>query len=87
MPDLTIKNLNLSSISPNFNHLFDFSIPAGTCMGLTGPSGIGKSVLLKALADMLPHEGDIFLGDISKYSCSTMASKSCIITRGKSVVV
>lgn len=64
MSDLTIKNLNLSSISPNFKQSFDFTIPAGTSMGLTGPSGIGKSVLLKALADMLPHQGDIFLGDV-----------------------
>lgn len=64
MSDLTIKNLNLSSISPIFDQSFDFSIPAGTCMGLTGPSGIGKSILLKTLADMLPHQGDVFLGDI-----------------------
>ena len=41
-------------------------------MGLTGPSGIGKSVLLKALADMLPHQGDIFLGDIE---CQTIAAQ------------
>lgn len=33
-------------------------------MGMTGPSGIGKSLLLKALADMLPHHGEVFLGDI-----------------------
>lgn len=64
MSDLTIKNLNLSSVSPNFSLFFDFSVPGGTCLGITGPSGIGKSVLIKALADMLPHEGDIFLGDI-----------------------
>ena len=64
MPNLIIKNLNLSAISANFSQSFNFSIPAGTCMGLTGPSGIGKSVLLKALADMLPHQGEIFLGDI-----------------------
>ncbi|MCW8930800.1 MAG: ATP-binding cassette domain-containing protein [Gammaproteobacteria bacterium] len=64
MSDLIINKLNLSSISPNFSQSFDFSIPSGTCMGLTGPSGIGKSVLLKALADMLPHQGEIFLGDI-----------------------
>lgn len=70
MPDLTIKKLNLSSISPNFSQSFDFSIPAGTCMGLTGPSGIGKSILLKALADMLPHQGDIFLGDIESQTIS-----------------
>jgi len=41
-------------------------------MGLTGPSGIGKSVLLKALADMLPHQGDIFLGDIE---CQSIAAQ------------
>lgn len=33
-------------------------------MGMTGPSGIGKSILLKALADILPHQGEIFLGEI-----------------------
>ena len=64
MPDLTIKNLNLSSISSNFSQFFNFTVPAGTCMGLSGPSGIGKSVLLKALADMLPHEGEICLDDV-----------------------
>ncbi len=64
MSDLIIKNLNLSSISPNFSQQFNFSVPAGSCLGITGPSGIGKSVLIKALADMLPHEGEVFLGDI-----------------------
>lgn len=64
MPDLIIKNLNLSSISSNISHSFDFTVSAGMCMGLTGPSGIGKSVLLKALADMLPHQGEILLGEI-----------------------
>ena len=64
MSDFTIKNLNLSSISTNFSQVFNFCVPAGSCMGITGPSGIGKSILLKALADMLPHEGEVFLGDI-----------------------
>ena len=39
-------------------------------MGMTGPSGIGKSLLLKALADMLPHQGDMFLGDIESQMIS-----------------
>ncbi len=64
MPDLIINNLNLSCVSGNISQSYSFSIPAGTCLGLTGPSGIGKSVLLKSLADMLPHEGDIFLGEV-----------------------
>jgi ABC-type iron transport system FetAB ATPase subunit len=70
MPDFTIKNLNLSPVSANFSHIFNFCVPAGTCMGITGPSGIGKSILLKALADMLPHEGEVFLGDIESQMIS-----------------
>lgn len=60
MPDFIIKNLNLSPVSADFCHVFNFSVQAGSCMGITGPSGIGKSILLKALADMLPHQGEIF---------------------------
>jgi len=70
MSDLTVKNLNISSILPDFSQPFDFLVPAGNCMGITGPSGIGKSVLLKALADMIPHEGKITLGDIESRSIS-----------------
>ncbi|MCU7799114.1 MAG: ATP-binding cassette domain-containing protein [gamma proteobacterium symbiont of Lucinoma myriamae] len=64
MSDFTIKNLNLSPVSADFSHVFNFCVPAGSCMGMTGPSGIGKSILLKALADILPHQGEIFLGEI-----------------------
>ncbi len=70
MSYFTVKNLCLSSISANFSHVFNFCVPAGHCMGITGPSGIGKSVLLKALADMLPHEGELFLGEIESQTIS-----------------
>lgn len=36
----------------------DFDIAAGTCLGLTGPSGAGKTRLLRAVADLEPHEGE-----------------------------
>jgi len=68
MVDLTVKHLNLSTISTNLSQSFDFLVPAGVCMGVSGPSGIGKSVLLKAMADMLPHQGEIYLGDIESRS-------------------
>lgn len=68
MPELTVKHLDLSNISSNLSQPFDFFVPAGVCMGLSGPSGIGKSVLLKALADMLPHQGEIYLGDTESRS-------------------
>ena len=68
MPELTVKNLNLSAYSPNLKHSFNFKIAPGHCLGVSGPSGIGKSVLLKALADMLPHEGEVYLDDIESRS-------------------
>ena len=30
---------------------------------LSGPSGTGKSLLLRAIADLIPHEGDVWLGE------------------------
>ncbi len=68
MTDLTVKNLNLAAITPKLNQNFNFTVPAGQCMGLSGPSGIGKSVLLKAIADMLPHQGEIYLGELESRS-------------------
>jgi len=64
MADFIIKNLNLSPVSIDFKHVFNFTVPAASAMGISGPSGVGKSILLKALADMLPHQGEIYLGDI-----------------------
>jgi len=36
----------------------DLAIRAGECVCLSGPSGSGKSLLLRALADLDPHAGD-----------------------------
>lgn len=41
----------------------DLTIDAGECVALAGPSGCGKSLMLRALADLDPHEGLVRLGD------------------------
>jgi len=40
---------------------FDLSLAAGTCAAIAGPSGSGKSLLLRMIADLDPNEGDVFL--------------------------
>jgi UDP-glucose/iron transport system ATP-binding protein len=39
----------------------DLRIEPGRCVGLTGPSGSGKSLFLRALADLDPHQGEVWL--------------------------
>jgi len=36
-----------------------FEVAAGSCTALWGPSGSGKSLLLRALADLDPHDGEV----------------------------
>lgn len=36
-------------------------VSPGTCVTLSGPSGSGKSLLLRSIADLDPHEGEVSL--------------------------
>ncbi len=42
-----------------------FTIDAGEAVMLRGPNGSGKSTMLRALAGMLPFEGDVVLNGVS----------------------
>jgi ABC-type multidrug transport system ATPase subunit len=48
----------------SLNHL-DLTLSSGQAAGITGPSGTGKSLLLRAMADLDPHEGRMWLDDVA----------------------
>jgi ABC-type iron transport system FetAB ATPase subunit len=52
---LQIKNLRRLMVGP-----LSFDVAAGECLCLSGPSGAGKSLLLRAIADLDPHEGEVW---------------------------
>ncbi len=56
MSTLTINQLAVLDIQP-----VSFTLQAGECVGLSGPSGEGKSLLLRAIADLIPHSGQVTL--------------------------
>lgn len=55
------KNLNFLHC-----HSISFKINVTEILGLSGASGSGKSRLLRALADLDEHEGDVFLDEINQ---------------------
>ena len=57
-PALTVK-----ALSNDLLHVIDLQVAAGEVVCLSGASGSGKSRLLRALADLDPHQGEVWLGD------------------------
>lgn len=58
MNRFTIKGLTVNGIRP-----LDLELQSGDCICLSGPSGSGKSLTLRAIADLDPHEGELAIDD------------------------
>ena len=52
MPALALHQLRTRHIGP-----VDLDVAAGECVCIRGASGSGKSLLLRAIADLDPHAG------------------------------
>jgi ABC-type iron transport system FetAB ATPase subunit len=46
------------------------SVAAGECVCISGASGSGKTLLLRAIADLDPSDGRVYLGDEERFSMS-----------------
>jgi ABC-type iron transport system FetAB ATPase subunit len=58
-PLLQIKKLARPMLGP-----VSLSLGAGECLCVTGSSGSGKSQLLRAIADLDPHDGEVLLDGV-----------------------
>jgi phosphate-transporting ATPase len=53
---LLVENLGREGLGP-----VSFSLNSGDCLAVRGPSGAGKTLLLRALADLDPNQGRVML--------------------------
>lgn len=65
MATLTIRHLTRL-----FLDAVNFSVAGGECVALTGASGSGKTVLLRAIADLDPRQGEVSLDERSRTTWS-----------------
>jgi ABC-type multidrug transport system ATPase subunit len=58
--------LAATGVSTVFGGPVDLEVAKGGCLGIAGLSGSGKSLLLRALADLDEHAGEISLGGVEQ---------------------
>ncbi len=62
---LRIKGLVTRHVGP-----VDLQLSTGECVTLIGASGAGKTLLLRAIADLDPHQGEVMLGEVTSTAMS-----------------
>jgi zinc transport system ATP-binding protein len=58
-PLLSVTRLNVAFGSRVVIHDLSFQARAGDCLAVIGPNGSGKTVLLTALLNLIPYEGEV----------------------------
>lgn len=56
-----MSRLRLRGFRSRLLQPLDLDLEPGQCLALSGPSGSGKSLLLRAIADLDPHDGELGL--------------------------
>ncbi len=61
-----MAGLRLDGLSTTLLREVDLTLAAGERIFLSGASGSGKSLLLRAVADLDPHRGEVWLDDLPR---------------------
>jgi phosphate-transporting ATPase len=60
--------LQIEDLSAPGLHPVSFSLNTGECVAVRGPSGAGKTLLLRAIADLDPNSGSVLLDGVDRQS-------------------
>jgi ABC-type iron transport system FetAB ATPase subunit len=60
-PRIRIVNLRSHLAGP-----FELELDTGECLAIVGPSGSGKSLFLRMVADLDPNQGEVFLDGVER---------------------
>ncbi len=78
MNDPAAVTLSVRALQGALRGPFDLDVVSGSIVGIAGPSGSGKSVLLRMLADLDPSTGRVALGDVLRENMSAPAWRRAI---------
>lgn len=70
---LRVEHLRIGSLPP-----LSFAVAEGECLAIEGPSGSGKSRILRALADLDPADGQVFLDGIERRETGPQAWRKAV---------
>jgi iron complex transport system ATP-binding protein len=81
---LTAQGLDVKLAGRNVLHDVSLSLSSGHLVALVGPNGAGKTTLLRALAGLIPSDGDIHVGGdaLSSLSLRERARRFAYLPQG-----
>jgi len=60
-----MKSLSVENIESEWLPATSVKVAMGQCIVISGPSGVGKSLLLRAIADLDEHKGSLCINDVA----------------------
>ena len=68
-----MARLSLQGLTSALAGPFDLQLAPGACLAVSGPSGSGKSLFLRMVADLDPNVGEVRLDGVSRAAMSAPA--------------